>query len=166
MNLRILVSLCLFLVLAPACLSSCAASEQGGAGAQPTPDKRPELTDEKIAETIIGERVEDVPDEANAARPIDWVFYRNEPKNLTVIEKQVDGDKAIVVVDVQTASAPKTRYPRRLAGRLRLRYELQNDFIFRRWNVVEIENISMKYRDEPRSEEQGESENRSEQPAG
>lgn len=163
MNLRLFISLCLFLMLASACLSSCATSEQGGGGAQPTPEKRPELTDEKIGETIIGARVEDVPDEADAARPIDWVFYQNEPKNLTVIEKQVDGDKATVVVDVQTASAPKARYPRRLAGRLRLHYELQNEFIFRRWNVVEIENISMKYRNEPKKEEQGE--NRTEQPA-
>ena len=111
-------------------------------------DARPDITPEKIRQHVVGEQVRGVPEENNAADPVDWRFLDDEPKEFNVVEKQMDGERATIVIDMQTRSTPEARNQRRLAGRLRLHYELQNGWITRKWEIVEIENISMKYKNE------------------
>ena len=55
-----------------------------------------------------------------------------------------------VVVDVTTRSASHAKYPKALSGRLRLHYELHTVVFLRKWLIVHIDNVSMKYREEPR----------------
>jgi hypothetical protein len=135
----------LFAALAVA--SGCAG---GPEGAPPPPEPRPALSDEKIRETLFHAYVKEVPEETGAAKPITWHFRRDEPIEVAIVERQMDGDRATVVVDVTTRSAPRSRSPKALAGRIRLHYELQTEFFLRRWEVVNVDNISMKYREEPK----------------
>ena len=130
----------LFAVLAAA--SACNASP-------PPPDPPPALNDEKIRESIVQAWVQEVPEETGAAKPITWHFRRNEPTELTIVEKQIDGEQATVVVDVKTRTAPGSKSPRVLSGRLRLHYRVETELFLRSWRVVDVDNLSMKYRDEP-----------------
>ncbi len=127
------------------CGAGCAPSPQGGSA-----DTRPELTEQKIRDTIAWNMVEQVPEESNQAKPINWTFLPDEPKEFSVLEKKMEGDKATVVVDMKTGSAERAEHKRELWGKLRLHYELQTDFVLRKWRIVHIENIDMKYRDEPK----------------
>ena len=136
------------LLLALACGCACSDSQNEGGAFSATPEPRPQINEEKILRHLIGERVRNVPDENNAAEPISWTFDEDEPKELTLVEKQEDGDKATVVIDIKTRSKEGVTPPRQLAGRLRLHYELQTELIFRQWEIVKIDNISMKYRKE------------------
>jgi hypothetical protein len=117
---------------------------------KPSPDTLPDLGDEKIRETLFEAEVREVPEEKGAARPIRWHFMRDEPTELTIVDRQIDGEKATVLVDVTTRTAPRSRSPKVLSGRLRLHYELQRMIILRKWRIVDIDNLSMKYREEPK----------------
>jgi hypothetical protein len=121
-------------------------------------DGRPEITEEKIRENIIGRTVENVLEENNASRPIAWSFEPDEPKEFTVLEKQMNGDRATIVIDMKTRSAPGASNPRQLSGKLKLQYILQTELVLRKWRIVEVENISMKYRNEPKKEAEKETE--------
>lgn len=110
----------------------------------------PELTDEMIHERINDARVREVPAENGTSPPIVWNFEKHEPKEIAVIEKQVDGPRAVIVLDIKTGSSPKARNPRHLAGQIRTEWELQTGWVLRRWEIVRTENISMKYRDLPK----------------
>ena len=121
-----------------------------GGPAPPPPDDRPALSDEKIRESIFQAWVDEIPEETGAAEPIRWHFRRNEPTEVAIVERQADGDRATVVVDVTARSAPQAKSPKVLKGRIRLHYELQTELFLRRWTVVDVDNISMKYRNEPR----------------
>lgn len=146
-SLFVALSLFATVFLACACATSPpedAAPDSASVGS----DAPPDITPEKIRQHVIGEQVRDVPEENNAAEPIDWRFIDDEPKEFNVVEKQMDGERATVVIDMQTRSTPDARNQRRLAGRLRLHYELQTGWVTRQWEIVEIENISMKYKNE------------------
>jgi len=93
--------------------------------------------------------VRGVPEETNSAEPISWSFDEDEPKEFSILDKQVEGDKATVVIDIKTRSAPGARNPRQLSGKIRLHYELETGWVLRQWVVAEAENISMTYRNEP-----------------
>lgn len=127
------------------CCAACAPSPQSSAS-----DARPEITDEKIRDSIVGNMVENVPEENNRARPINWTFLSIEPKEFSVLEKRMEGDRATVVVDMKTRSADWAENKRELWGKLRLHYELQTELVLRKWRIVRIENIDMKYRVEPK----------------
>jgi hypothetical protein len=148
-------ALWLLLWLLPVFLGGCAGAPQsdadspGGAAS----DGRPEITDEKIRDNINGRRVEGVPEETNASPPINWTFLPDEPKEFTVLEKQVKDEEATIIIDMKTRSAEGSGNPRHLSGKLRLHYELQNEFVWRKWRIVEVENISMKYKNEPKQEQ-------------
>jgi hypothetical protein len=140
--------------------AACAGSSENNGNAQggAASDGRPEITEEKIRYNIDGRRVEGVPEETNASPPINWTFLPDEPKEFTVLEKQMkDDDKAIVIIDMKTRSAEGSRNPRQLNGKLRLHCELQSELVWRKWRIVEVENLSMKYRNEPKKEEKKES---------
>lgn len=125
-------------------LSALACACEGG---PPPEDKRPEITLEKIREDLNGELVE-VPPEGNASEPSVWRFFPNEPKDVEIIEKQLAGDQATFVIDLRTRTSPRAEQQgitKRLAGRLRLHYELRTHVVMRRWEIVRIENLSFAY---------------------
>jgi hypothetical protein len=128
-------------------LSALAGACEGG---PPPEDLRPEITVETIREDLNGKRVE-VPAEEGATEPSRWRFYPNEPKEIEIIEKHLAGDQATLVIDLQTRTSPRAEQQgitKKLAGRLRLHYELQSGFALRQWEIVKVENISFAYQKE------------------
>ena len=129
-------------------LSSLAGACEGG---PPPESPRPEITLENIYEDINGEWVE-VPAAGGASEPSSWRFDRSEPKEIEIVEKQLAGDKATFVIDMRTRTAPRAEQQegttKKLAGRLRLHYELQSGFVLRKWEIVRVENISFAYQKE------------------
>ncbi|MGC2238410.1 MAG: hypothetical protein WA584_19805 [Pyrinomonadaceae bacterium] len=109
----------------------------------------PELTDEIIRERLNDARVWEVPEENGIAEPIAWNFDENEPKEITVVEKKMEGARATIILDIKTRSAPNMRNPRSLAGQIRTEWELKTGWALRKWEIVDTENISMKYRNIP-----------------
>lgn len=120
----------------------------GACGGGPPPeDRRPEITLESIREDLNGQRVS-VPAEGDTSEPSSWRFFPNEPKEIEILEKQVAGDRATFLIDLRTRTSPRAEQQgrtRRLAGRLRLHYELQSGLVLRKWEIVRIENISFVY---------------------
>ena len=115
----------------------------------------PELTEDVIRERINDARVRDVPEETGAGDPISWNFDENEPKQIQVVDKQVNGGQATVVLDIQTSSSPGTRNPRHLAGQIRTEWRLETGWVLRRWEIIRTENISMKYQNLPKPQKSG-----------
>ena len=111
----------------------------------------PEITDELIYERINDAWIREVPEESGTAEAISWNFDHDEPKEITVVEKQLDGTKATIVLDIKTGSAPRARANRILAGQIRTEWELRTGWVLRRWEIVDTENISMKYKDLPKT---------------
>lgn len=123
-------------------------ARQGSSGSQS--DSVPELTDEVIRERIHETWVREVPSENVNSAPISWGFSRDEPKEIAVVEKNVEGTRATIVLDIKTSSSPRARNQRYLAGQIRTEWELRTGWVLRRWEIVDTENISMKYRDLPK----------------
>jgi len=116
-------------------------------GGQRPEDQRPEITVEKISEDINGQRVS-VPAEGGGSEPSSWRFFLNEPKEIEILDKQLVGDKATLVIDLRTRTSPRAEQQgitKKLAGRLRLHYELKKYVLVRKWEIVRIENISLAY---------------------
>jgi hypothetical protein len=120
----------------------------------------PELTEEVIRERINDAAVWEVPEENKAAEPISWRFDEDEPKEITVVEKKMDGTRATIVLDIKTGTAPNRRNPRSLAGQIRTEWELKTGWALRRWAITETENISMKYKDLPKPSPPAQNSNR------
>lgn len=110
----------------------------------------PELTDDLIRERINDAFVRDVPEENAAAEPINWGFDEDEPKEIRVVEKQMEGERATIVLDIKTRSSKYARNPRELAGQIRTEWKLKTGWVLRKWEIVATENISMKYRNLPK----------------
>ena len=123
----------------------------GACDRQPPPeDLRPEITLENIREDINGQRVS-LPAESGASEPSSWRFFLNEPKEIEILDKQLEGDKARFVIDLRTRTSPRAEQQgitKKLAGKLRLHYELNSYFVVRKWEIARIENISFKYQKE------------------
>ena len=149
-----LISSFLGLAFLLACSFGCAPSSSQGDGKQSSPTSAsndiPEITDEKIREEINDAYVREVPEENGAGEPINWGFDEEEPKQFTVVEKQMEGERATITIDIKTQSAPGARSPKYLAGQIRTKWELQTGWVLRKWEIVETENISMKYRNLPK----------------
>jgi hypothetical protein len=119
-------------------------------GAKPAEDKRPDITAEKIRDDLNGERVR-VPAEDGAAEPSSWRFFLNEPKELEILDTQMDGDRATIVVNLRTGTSPRAEQQgirKKLAGNIRLYYELHTYVAVRRWEIVRIENLTFAYQKE------------------
>ena len=130
----------LLLLLLSASIGACKASPQ-------PEDQRPEITVETILEDLNGQRI-NVPAEDGASEPSTWRFFLNEPKEIEILEKQLAGDKAILVVDLRTGTSPRAEQQgikKKLAGKLRLHYELRSYFVVRKWEIGGMENISFAY---------------------
>jgi hypothetical protein len=109
----------------------------------------PELTSEVIRERINGVRVGEIPDESGSGQKISWRFFDEEPKEITVVEKKVEGPTATVVLDITTRSGPRAREPKYLTGQIRTQWKLTTGWVLRRWEIDDAENISMKYKNLP-----------------
>ena len=120
--------------------------EQSGSSGQ-----IPEITDELISDRINDAWVREVPEENGTADSISWNFDRDEPKEIKVVEKKIDGTRATIVLDIKTSSAPRARANRQLAGQIRTEWELRSGWVLRRWEITDTENISMKYKDLPKT---------------
>lgn len=149
-----LLSSFLGLALLLASSAGCAPSALPGDGNQSSSDSAsndlPELTEDVIRERINDARVWDVPEENGTAEPISWRFNAAEPKEIAVVEKQMDGTRATIVLDIKTSSASKARSPRYLAGQIRTEWALKTGWLLRKWEIVGTENISIKYRNLPK----------------
>jgi len=121
-----------------------------GQGSSASSGDTPQLTDEIIYERINGARVRDIPEENGTGEKISWGFYHEEPKNITIVDKQINGSHATIVLDIKTQSGPNSRNPRYLAGQFRTEWELQTGWVLRKWEIVRTENISMKYKNLPK----------------
>jgi len=137
----------LFLLIA--CSFGCAPSLQNNGNQSSSAGESNDLPD--VTEDLIRERINDafvrrVPEENAAAEPISWNFDEDEPKEITVVEKKIDGTRATIILDIKTTSSPRAREPRQLAGQIRTDWELKTGWALRRWEIVETENISMKYK--------------------
>jgi hypothetical protein len=136
----------LMLILASFGCGGPSASQSGQDPAASGAGTVPELTEETIRDRINGARVRGITEENGSGEPISWTFYESEPKELTVVDKQVNGARATVVLDIKTGSGPNSRNPRLVFGQFRTEWELETGWVLRRWEIVRTENISMKYR--------------------
>ena len=118
------------------------------------PSEIPEITDELINDRINDAWIREVPEESGTAEAISWNFDQDEPKEIKVVEKKVDGTRATIVLDIKTGSSSRARAKRQLAGQIRTEWELRSGWVLRRWEISDTENISMKYKDLPKTPEQ------------
>src|SRR4051812_37310427 len=75
-------------------LSGCGGPSSSQSGVEPSAQDStgvPELTDEIIRERIKYRYVRDVPEENGTGQPIDWTFAEDEPKEISIVDKQVEG---------------------------------------------------------------------------
>lgn len=137
-----------------ACSFGCGSpSSQGDGGQNPSASGTnglPEITDEMVRERINDARVYDVLPESGTGEPISWGFDADEPKEIAIVEKQVDGPRATIILDIKTQSSPRSSSPRHLGGQIRTEWELRTGWVLRRWEIVRTENISIKYRNLPK----------------
>jgi hypothetical protein len=149
-----LLSSFLGLALLLTCSFGCAPSSSQGDGNQSgsatASNDLPEITEEMIRERINDAGIREVPEENGIAEPISWSFDEEEPKEIAVVEKQMEGERATIVLDIKTRSASNMRNPRYLAGQIRTEWELKTGWVLRKWEIVKTENISMKYRNLPK----------------
>jgi hypothetical protein len=131
----------------------CGGPPSQGDATQPEsePGGIPVLTKEVIDERINEAWVSGVTPETGTGNPISWSFDEDEPKELVVVDQQMDGNSAKIVLDVKTQSSPRATNQRVLAGQIRTEWELQTGWVLRRWEIVHTENISMKYKDVPKA---------------
>ena len=113
-------------------------------------DAAPDLTDDDIRERINFAYVRNVPEESGNGQPINWTFAFEEPKEISIVDKQVDGGHATVVLDIKTGTGPRAREPRQLVGQVRSEWVLRTGWVLRKWEITGIENISMKYKNLPK----------------
>jgi hypothetical protein len=148
----VLLSTFLGLALLLACSFGCAPPSSTGDGQQNSSGSNdlPEITDELIRERINYTRVRRIPDEDGIGEPINWTFVENEPKEITVVDKRIEGNHATIVLDIKTGSGPNASNPRTLAGQIRTEWELKTGWALRKWEIVDTENISMKVRNLPK----------------
>ena len=149
-----LLSSFLGLTLLLACSVGCAPSSSQSDGRQDSSksgtSEIPEITEESIYERINDAGLREVAEENGAAEPISWNFDENEPKEIVIVEKHMEGGRATIILDIKTSSSPRAREPRYLAGHIRTEWELRTGWVLRQWEIANTENISMKYRNLPK----------------
>jgi hypothetical protein len=144
---RFLIGLALLIAISFGCGGPSPAGGQSGSSGE-----LPEITQEIINERINDAWVREVPEETGTGQPISWNFDHNEPKEIKVVDKQMNGTRATIVLDITTSSAPRARANRRLAGQIRTEWQLETGWVLRRWEIIGTENISLKYKDLPKPE--------------
>jgi hypothetical protein len=138
------------LVIAIACGGPPSSQNGGQSSTSSGSQEIPELSDEMIRERINGARVREVLPESGTGEPVPWGFDEDEPKEITVVDKQMNGTRATIILDIKTQTSPRARNLRYVFGKMKTEWELETGWVLRRWNIVRTENISMKYRDAPK----------------
>ena len=109
------VSSFLGLVLLLTCSFGSAPRSSPGDGVPGQPDSTssdmPEITEQTIRERINGAHVKDVPEENGTGEPIGWSFHESEPKELAVVDKQMNGTHPTLLLDIKTRTSPNARTP-------------------------------------------------------
>lgn len=104
------------LALLLTCSFGCAPSSSTGDDKQSSSDSAstdlPEITEEIIRERINDAFIREIPEENGTAEPISWNFDEEEPKEIVVVEKKMEGERANIVLDIKTGSASYVRNPR------------------------------------------------------
>lgn len=85
------------------------------------------ITTEVIYQKIIGKSV------GEGFRV--WTFSKNEPRNITVIKSDYDGDNATIIIDIKTRSRRS-----KAGGKVRLNFE----WIADEWYIIKIDNLTFK----------------------
>jgi len=142
---RTTVLLYLLLVTALLFVCSCAPSSPEGEVEPNASGEIPELTDDLIRERINMTWIGKVPAANGTDEPISWNFDQDEPKEIVVVDKQMNGDRATIVLDIKTTTRPRSREPKYLAGQVRTEWELRSGWVLRQWEIADTENISMTY---------------------
>jgi len=94
--------------------------------------ERPEITEARIATDLIGRQIKLDP------RSISWRFDTRVTE-ITIVQSNYSGDAATIDINVISETGPKSLFPRRAAGMLRLRYEWSAG-----WTLARIENLDFK----------------------
>ena len=147
--------LTLFLILAVS--FGCGPSSAPKSGQEPSasgPGGLPDITEDLIRERINYAWVREVPPESGEGDKISWGFDEDEPKEIAVVDKQMNGPRATIVLDIKTSTSSRSRTPRQLAGQVRTEWELRTGWVLRKWEITHTENISFKYRNLPKPAEQ------------
>ena len=107
----------------------------------PVQSQRPEITVEKILADVVGKNVT-VPDVANEAQPMDWLFEASEPKNAEILERKASDRSLSLVIQMNTGGAPGSDDANvQLSGKLMLLYEWNG----RDWILRRIQNMTFRY---------------------
>lgn len=69
-----------------------------------------------------------------------WTFDENELRQISILESKYEGDKATIIVDMKTQSAPGSLMRSQMAGKLCLHYEWNEE----EWNLTQVENLAFK----------------------
>jgi hypothetical protein len=88
-------------------------------------NEQPEITPEVVDRTIVGKMVGE---ESSA-----WRFLPDEPRDIFILEQQVDGNKVVAVVQIETQSSKN-----KALGRLRLHYYHAGQ----EWRLQKVDNLS------------------------
>ena len=148
--IRTSLLLALALLLAASACAPPPSQSGGGQGRSGSGGELPELTQKIIEDRINGSRVRDVKPESGTGESVSWGFDYDEPKEITVVDRQMDGTHATLVLDIKTQSSPRSSSLRILKGQVRQKWELRSGWALREWEIVDTENISMTYRDAPK----------------
>ena len=92
----------------------------------------PKITLENIQKDIVGKNT--------GEGLMSWTFAKNEPREISIVESKYEGDKATIVIDMKTQSAPGSWMKSNMSGKLRLHYE----WIADEWNLIRVENLTFK----------------------
>lgn len=141
----------LVMLVSIAALAACGPPARSVDNGDASSEELPEVTKDIIDERINDARVYDVLPESGTGDPIPWSFQQDEPKEISVVEQHVNGPHATIILDIKTTSAPHSYVQRVLSGRISTEWQLKTGWALRRWEIVETKNISMKYRDLPKS---------------
>jgi len=69
-----------------------------------------------------------------------WTFDENELREISILESKYEGDKATIIIDMKTQSAPGSLMKSKMAGKLCLHYE----WIAEEWKLNQVENLAFK----------------------
>lgn len=114
----------------------------------------PELTDEAIHDRINDTRVFDVRPADGQGEEISWGFDEDEPKEIKIVERSVEGAEATIVLDITTRSSPRSREPKELTGQIKTFWHYETGFATRRWEIKTTDNLSMTYKKLPKPPDQ------------
>ena len=96
---------------------------------------------EKIVRDVVG-RVVPITEVTGDGTPTDWTFEADEFKQVEIVETQVTGNTASIVIFMTTRNNPEPKEDAvQVSGKLQLRYERESG----RWNLKAIENLTFRY---------------------